>query len=502
VINDPPFGDELAEVNYFGHPWHGLVTNGTLDTRTNGVHKAYQQPPGGGAWKVVSPNPPAQITATANETALGMQWYNYGMLCGWSSTQLYGTNLGRSWIYFDGNGDRWLITLQTYSNVDIKNPGNLSFAISLFGQFGAASQTASRSVAIADWGQSAPVIDRGDQGHTDVTRAYLFFSDIRPDGSKCALAIFDYQTGSAYPPLGFIEVTITGAGVGGIAISGSVAKTRTDVIGTSACTQTSELVQTFDTGSYGCINGGVVCSQNGQVITNIGSASISNRLIGAWYDTGGTLQYVKWEATYSKNEALTQTQTNSGGFYGDGSGIFYSGGTYTITINFSNSLSYSATATLTGLGRTLSYSWNKAPSLTQSPSVTSVDHSAGEVLESCQGLPTSCPTYDSGPVPVGAGPANPFQLWTLLWQPFSGNPSPTPIPAIYAPTCIGIYAPDPADSYSYGQTPANDLKYGAMSPLAVVTSSVRDTNNTKIYGAAHPVTGEIVFAQTNPVCFV
>lgn len=185
----------VARFERWGYPWHGLATNGVLDTSSHPI----TQPIGGDTYRQRFPDvmplalPPAQVAADA---AMGMTWLDYLILSG-NQQQIYGSiNLGpRGWIYAGADGTRWWVRL-TSSGTLSGNSATFVFSVKKFGEFNATPQTYTRTVPLADLGQSTPAItfesftEVGPGGRSCTVNSYdVDLDDVRDDGSQAVFGL-------------------------------------------------------------------------------------------------------------------------------------------------------------------------------------------------------------------------------------------------------------------------------------------------------------------------
>lgn len=100
----------LAGVSLWGWPYHGVCSGGSIALSVGGS-RAMAQPAHGAAWLYDLGLPP--IVRTPDELAadavLGHEWLNYAFISG---GMIYGTQLSnRQFIHVDGDGIRWLLTV-------------------------------------------------------------------------------------------------------------------------------------------------------------------------------------------------------------------------------------------------------------------------------------------------------------------------------------------------------------------------------------------------------
>lgn len=202
----------------WGTPWHGLVQGGVL-TLPNGGTMAYPQPvstsftsgPSGSITNYPQDTygithrhaaglPP--VTSSAADIAAGREWRNEATLSG-GRYQVYGKPLD-GWVYIDPDGGRWVVKIPAIREQDARSlTSTLNVAVSFlkFGELGVAP-------ALWPWSVTLPLPDIGASGS-----GYLMIDAIKPDGSAAVINVYSQaftERRMGRPPIGFIEVSISG----------------------------------------------------------------------------------------------------------------------------------------------------------------------------------------------------------------------------------------------------------------------------------------------------
>jgi len=169
-----------------GHPWHGLwkSSDSTIttpepveidilgDEPSGVVVDSVMELPPGDSIRVYVPDQPA-VTTTAEESAEGKTWLNYGILSGLRH-RFYGVTLGIfDWLYVAPDKSVWRCTL-TYD----PPTGGVSVNFLRFGDF-TPGVGDDRCVAIANHGSGMGTV------------SYWVIDDINSDGSKVLVCLFN-----------------------------------------------------------------------------------------------------------------------------------------------------------------------------------------------------------------------------------------------------------------------------------------------------------------------
>lgn len=185
-----------GSLSAIGMPWHGLATDGKLPTTADGdkdiTDRATWIAPGV-AIPVRHPSAPGANRNTAEaafDSARGLEWRDYALLCGPGHAVNGGPEIGvLRWLYCDTGGATWVVRLGYTKNTD-----TIDFEVwldAIFGRWPAVDFTP-RLLASLTWSPVTPNhFNGGDNGFT--------FSDIvqgldlerietlafTPDGSQC-----------------------------------------------------------------------------------------------------------------------------------------------------------------------------------------------------------------------------------------------------------------------------------------------------------------------------
>lgn len=228
----------------WGCPWHGLVKGGLLyeaDGVTpkppTGTQKIMPQPTNGDCFLVKKPGidpvsrTPEQL---AEDAAAGHLWLNYALLSG-REFKLYGNTLPGvyvGWIYFAADGSRWLINV-TPTNM---STGAVTVVAKRFGEFGVAADTRTFNLVLGQvtdlsvWVRTVGTTDR-------LTNYQYQLCDTTLGGNKGvwtqSAQVLDTTNLPSWAndtikrpievPLGFVEIVMSG-GVADLAASGTVLK--------------------------------------------------------------------------------------------------------------------------------------------------------------------------------------------------------------------------------------------------------------------------------------
>lgn len=193
----------------WGWPWHGLCSGGSV-TLPNASTKTMTQPAHGSAWLIDMGRP--AITRTPSQvledTALGYEWRNYGMVSGGS---VHGTALGPDkFIHVDAAGQCWLIGLAfsfpEYSLQKVR----VTISIVRFGLFGEGAKTPIEVVKDVQCTYFTYTI----YGATYTgTRGLL--EDVWTNGSRCLVSVVRNRatvTPLIHDIFSLIEISISGTG--------------------------------------------------------------------------------------------------------------------------------------------------------------------------------------------------------------------------------------------------------------------------------------------------
>lgn len=207
-------------VPVWGCPWHGLVRGGQLSL-PNGASMSYPQP-GPSTYPVTGGTAVAPDTygsthlhaagmpvivrgesETASDAASGRQWRNQATLSG-GRLHIHGQRLD-GWIYVDPEGARWLVRCAQLQGEPSIDPGStISAIIQLirFGVLGGAAKEYSYAVPI-------------QFGYTGfLNSAAIALDAISPTGDRAVVMMFRRSTTRQLlrQPEGFAEISISGNG--------------------------------------------------------------------------------------------------------------------------------------------------------------------------------------------------------------------------------------------------------------------------------------------------
>lgn len=232
----------------WGNPWRGKIQGGTIQLPA-GPAKVSEQPQGALARHYDEPGytylqrgPLAGVTRTPDELAAdalaGRTWRADAILGG-SRMHLYGKRLD-GWVYCAVDGSRWHVPANTLRlTLQTNQPLSISMTLTRFGDFGQPPVEQALTLALADLGQAEP-----DPAWPVGTQAYAMVCDIRPDGSRALLMLYQpvvpiAQRYGWHPlhkrPLGWLEVQLSG-GMAGITATLSVVRTRAQAFGAGTWT--------------------------------------------------------------------------------------------------------------------------------------------------------------------------------------------------------------------------------------------------------------------------
>lgn len=281
-------------VQIWGHPWHGLVEDGTL-TLPNSDTMIYPIPSSAGEADVLAFQPPGTPPVVrspeqaAADAAAGRQWLDYALICGRNDRRLYGQSIGGNgtWLYAAPDGSRWRVTLGgVLGNRDLTVPLVATVTCIRFGAFGAPEEEHDLPITLADWQQDVPGKPGGDwfiYNQGDVTSAKVSVEDVDRTGSRAIMMIgLDFPLQEILRrSLGFLLVELTGTpGAGGSATL-SVLRSRAETLGTIVSTEEGSFEQHHlpPTDTYEIF----IWSGSGAY-----SADLIGRVIAMAFDAGGT----------------------------------------------------------------------------------------------------------------------------------------------------------------------------------------------------------------------
>lgn len=504
------------DIKNFGLGLHGLVTNGLL-ALPNGDSVQFNQPSSGDCSVVKLNN--ATIGSTIG--ADGKQLLDYALLSG---DGVAGVPMGGSFIYQSPDDKRWVVNLD-----DLWCSGNSLGGDIVLTEFGRMVGKDSESdvpavaytvpISLADIGQAAPVLTSPD-GSEVLSNLRFVFSSAHPSGNECVLMIegkfnLSPQKFEGSAPLGFVLLDITGDGEP--VISASVYKSRSETIGI-------ETINEIDARVYeewqldGNNTGGNYWSQDPfdseihgyTAWFRVGAWSIVNsltdRLLDIVYCAAGEKQLLTYDISYQASITLSPP-VNAG-----------------LSVEMSATSSASATLSMSFGGEVLTIT-GEASGVYQSDAVFvegSGVFKSQSVNESCVifGDETNVNWQDYSQM---SGIIGSFEIGgeilTLSWYQSSNS-----MFAHKSATFGSSAATDTGDVISHNVTinnPARELtgllvdktvvnapthsfvKYGMLSPVSGDQSEISTASQfANPYGTHHPMTGQIIWDEAEPVCFV
>lgn len=237
----------IPEVPVFGVPWHGVIrrTEDAAELELPNADTLPWVPPvateDGWGWGHTylqrmpwAPGAARSIEEAAADTAEGRQWLDYALLSG-TGQHLCGSAL-TGWIYAAPNGTAWHINASHMIN---NYSGGRSYSgawtVRRMGRIGGPANQLSAVVSLPSTGQASPTFTPPPLSLT--IRARLM--DILPDGSKAIVQVvlpYNRDYSSRYPvkwhPLGYWLISVTGTPGVDLAITAEVLRTRAETIGT------------------------------------------------------------------------------------------------------------------------------------------------------------------------------------------------------------------------------------------------------------------------------
>lgn len=313
----------------WGNPWRGKVQGGAI-ALPGGASKITEQPQQLNARHYdelgatyLQRGPLAAVTRSPEElaadAAAGRTWRTDAILSG-ARMHLYGTRLD-GWVYCAADGSRWLVSAAPLTvALQTDQPFTASLTLTRFGDFSGPAAQQSVAVSLADLGQAEP-----DPAHPAGTEAYCAVCDIRPDGSKALLMIYQpvvpfAQSSGWHPlhkrPMGWVELQLSG-GVSGITAVLTVVRTRAQTMGSGTWSnyasgggvgwEQSDESATVDMGDYleitytprpltSSVTG---TSFSWSLAAGNYSYSFSGRILALWYTAGGDLEEATLDAATS-----------------------------------------------------------------------------------------------------------------------------------------------------------------------------------------------------------
>lgn len=468
---------EIGEVLAWGHPSHGLCTDGTLDLGGS-ESMAYTQPTGnmsGRTMLIQLPDAPGSgmtPEVEASEAAAGRRWLDYALLSG-SRSQLYGIPTDLDWIFTDSAGTRWGVTVDiTFTS--LQGQVDFDFELTEFGNFsGIGARMESRLVEVEDIGQSSPTLTGGTTGEIEVvdanktgSRAILRVRDkARDDALNVELSTESALGHRIVRPLGWLECVISGAGED-IAIVVNVLADRDTTLGEAFSeadgTITYKCHLWYADGAYWAIPGA-----DFDFTRDYG---VRDRLIGYAYDSSGVATPFTWSV---------ETHVD---------------GTQSMTLDDDYYTQDASTTTTT----TVTLAWGGSSAEMEMETSSNVSN-AGDCDEYGECVfdvgPNGCNSFPSGTVSVA-----PIPLMTDENRYRSIRADATIWAYTYSPTVFGFYSPAKASPV----TPAKYSKvvYRGGTDSSIYTRDAGDPGEFVTFGSDEPVDGLVVFASDDPVCYV
>ena len=553
-----------ARLNGFGHPWHGRVTNVTL-TAADGTERAYPQPDGVGdsarytygathlLRRVDAPGAGELITKP------GQQWADYALLAG-ETNQLYATPLGGgSWVYVAPDSSRWRVDCPLHGQaVDFGGPLSTTITLTRFGMIGGEGKSYELPISLADIGQPGPI--DSDSYDSLITSGTLSVESITSTGGRAVLMLYlgignETPRGGYFRPnprraIGYLDISITGIPGDDAAVLLSVLRNRDATLGSIGDYFQDDQYMTFSGQFVGAIAEEVYSEESGpgytdriwtptdvqyvpydpnaayafaaDVYAGNGQRFQTGRIIALAFDANDQLQ--EWHTdTYVDytNSAPEPTQTIVGNPMPETRIRVYDDGRPNETIStyervFSRTRQQSATVSfalyrgaqlVAQFGATVSRT--DTVTTEQTPSQAHYEHTVTVTGEG-GGLYESSGVYeddfrDGGSKSLGASlqmngwtPGASGGDWVNFYHPDLGNSSAAYV-VRYSNNLIGIIVDGPFGAPSNAQSWFQSV---AASPSAVHTITPRVDDVPGYYGSWNPATGEAIFAEPNPVCWV
>lgn len=520
-----------GRVGVWGHPWHGLVTDGVL-TLPNAATMPYSAATAPGEADVIAfqvPGTPAVARTpeqVAADAAAGRQWLDYALISGRDPRRLYGQAIGGSgsWLYAAPDGSRWRVTIAGVPGTkNLTAPWLATLTCERFGAIGAEPESHDLTATLADWQQAIPGHAGGDymlSGYGVFTAAPVSVDDVRPDGSAALLAIWvdlsDEPWAQDVPgvrnplrrdPIGYVEITLSGTPGVDAAAAIAVRYSRAATLGTFTSTTVSSVTVWYHDGSgdspahgtWGATPNGFT-DASADVGSFSGSGALVGRILAAGYDAAGALQTITLDHEYTA--AATYPMPPDG----------------TTSISRTNSYSSTGSVTLSGpagdIGFELSEDATQIDSYTGSvtgPSSMSSSSTVDTVAGPETGGYTKIDDHadDSPFLHMSSGTPTDFSLeysdadGSVLFFTSVANIG---LPAFRVYAAITRYSATAVDLTlaitNVAGTAYDRWHYlGAVSLQATVPAIITSTEQLP-YGTAHPITGEIVRASAVPVCWV
>lgn len=521
--------------------------------------KAYQS---GATNLIKAPGAPGGATLI---TKAGQEWTDYGMLAG-EDHQLYETALGAGkWIYVDPAGDRWLVDFPLQGqSVDLTAPMATMLTLSRFGVIGGQAESHQLPVTLSDLAQGTPEpIPSTWNGDVSVTTATATVESTDPAGANAVvmLSIGAFGAGPIAAAtqvfsVGFLKVGIAGTPGVDTTATLSVLRTRAQTMGayqeaqfpSSLVTQYMVVDEEHTTDEVGgpptCTGhfddiytptlefftsppiGSYYSIQTGP---ESGSAFNTGRIVALAYDSAGVLH--EWTIDSGStvdidNPLPSQRLTGDGRkvvrtpYTGGGAGGCNTGtpvviedytreikrantsvdtGYWALKIDGAVVAQWSATATVTdGQRLPVKPSGSHEETITQVYDITGAGggHSENSFTISPSPLFTrgAYPAFMLSYLGVALDAARVrFNVLSVGYSFYAGV-------LRYSNNLLGTVTQGSID-FAYYDPAAPYFHAGAGSPGAL-DATVKQLTGLQPYGSWNPATGEAIFAEPNPVCWV
>lgn len=549
-----------ARLKGFGHPWHGLVTNGTL-TAADGETRTYLQPAGNlmgggfiefnytyGATNLLrAPDAPG---AGELITKPGQQWADYAILAG-ESRQLYATELGASrWVYVAPDGSRWLVDCPLHGeSVDFAAPLSTTITLSRFGVIGGEAQSYDLPASLADIGQPGPIDDVSYD--FTITSGTLSVESITSSGGRTVLMLYlglgnETPSNGYFHPIkrraiGYLEIALSGTPGVDASVSLSVLRDRATTLGSiqdyfqdSSETFTGRKVQQildedFHTepgpgytdqvwtpvaATYPTYTGAPGETAYADVYSGNGERHQLNRIIALAFDASDLLK--EWTTNTTVTYAVSApepTETIVGNPDPETRIRVFDDGSPNETIS-SYSRKFERTRqedTKVNFSLAGGNAYNLVSSSTQFVTTDGAGTSTDAITVGGEGGGTYNATFsinvdflDGGSNSIGSGiqmagwtPGASGGDWASFFYPGIGESSNVYV-VRYSNNLVGTLGIGP-----YGTPSGSEQTYqsNAVSPSASHTITTH-IGSYQEYGSWNPATGEAIFAEPNPVCWV
>lgn len=325
----------------FGCPFHGLSREGTL-TLPNAATKAWTQPIGGDTNLIACPGltaPSRSVAEQAADAAAGLTWSHQAVLAG-TDRHVMGREIG-GWVMFDSTRRPWLVTTNLEGQT-LQDGVSATITIEPFCWVVPSPPSAQIVYAFeTDVEQDTPTIDAA-AWHSIVAGegGELVLVAVSPNGRKAAFAgrvtVGTGETTLTTAPteveLGFLELEITDSG-GVFSATLSVLASRATTLG--IYDGGSEQTQTYERGD---IDNSIIVTEGGlrtETITwptytsgssqtlpkdrqaysnkvDVDYDEVTDRVIGVWYDTDNEAQLITMDVRRESGARSTGSRSESG----------------------------------------------------------------------------------------------------------------------------------------------------------------------------------------------